>query len=173
MSAYLVEPEHIAEMVKWAFEGPREAHCFHMIERRPVLFEESSILKSIEAATILAKANIASIVARYPNDPDMVESDFVENVLYHTKRIPNRQLSAADIWNMCECLDYQSCEVNGWGLKDAYWIIQGIKNEAGSVMAKQAPIRWSYSIDGWHEHLRKKQDAHNAAYAEHLASSQA
>ena len=172
MSAYLVEPEHIAEIAKWAFEGPREAHCFHMIERRSVLFEEG-IRKSIEAATILAKANIASIEARYPNDPSMLSDNFVEDVIYHTKRIPNRQLSPADIFKMCECLEYQSCEVNGWGLKDAYWVIQGIKNEAASEMAKQATIRWSYSIDGWHQHLREKQDAHNAAYAEHLASSKA
>ena len=173
MSAYLVEPEHIAELVKWAFLGTNDAHCFHMIERRPVLFEERSLPKAIEAAQILAQANIDSIKARYPNDPDMLADNFVEDVLYHTKRMPNRQLSAADIWNMCGCLDYQSCEVSGWALKDAYWIIKGIEAEAGRVMAKQAPISWSYSIDGWCEHMRKKQDAHNAAYAEYVASKEA
>jgi len=173
MSAYLVEPEHIAEIVKWAFDGPNDAHCYNMADRRHVLFEQDGLLKSIEAARILAEANIASIQARYPNDPDMMADNFVENVLHHTKRIPNRQLKAFDIWNMCGCLDYQSCEVSDWHTKDAYWIIKGIKEEAGSMMAKQASIRWSYSVNIWADHKRKKEDAHNAAYAKHLASRKA
>jgi hypothetical protein len=54
-------------------------------------------------------------------------------------------LSAADIWNMCQCLSYQSCEVDNWIETDAYWIIHNIQSVAAREMASNAKIKWSYA----------------------------
>jgi hypothetical protein len=53
-------------------------------------------------------------------------------------------LTPADIYNMCCCLNYQSCEVNDWIESDAYWVIEGIKDAASRKMAGNAKVQWSY-----------------------------
>ena len=39
-------------------------------------------------------------------------------------------LSHADVIRACDCLDYQSCEHDGWERSEAYAILQAIRNRA-------------------------------------------
>lgn len=173
MSAYLVEPEHIAELCKFAWRNTHDAHCVNMVHRR-VILSGSETEKRQTAARILAEANIASIEARYPDSPDMLIDGFVDLVLAELKSQPNLMLGANDIWNMAQCLDYQSCEVEGWADQDAYWIIDGIKNEAGRIMAScNNKISWSYDHDSWRAYIKREREKANARYAEWQASREA
>ena len=166
MSAYLVEPEHIAEICKWAFgRGHRDMpHCVNMVKRSMIKSRYDLPLESFTAAEILAQANIASINARY-NDIDASDAaDYIASVVQLSRQLGKEQLAASDIYNMCQCLDYQSCEVNNWVETDAYWIIRAIMAEASRVMAAGAQVSWSFDKQSWRDLMRKKQDAHNAAF---------
>ena len=45
---------------------------------------------------------------------------------------------------MVRCLEYQSCEVDNWVHTDAYWLLNSIKDKAGSKMSKDANIQWDF-----------------------------
>ena len=95
----------------------------------------------------------------------MLIDGFVDLVLAELKSQPNLMLGAIDIWNMAQCLDYQSCEVKGWADQDAYWIIDGIKNEAGRIMAScNNKISWSYDHDSWRAYIKREREKANARY---------
>jgi len=53
-------------------------------------------------------------------------------------------LKAEDIYNMVRCLEYQSCEVHDWVHTDAYWLLNAIRDMAGSKMSKDAEVQWSF-----------------------------
>lgn len=173
MSAYLVEEEHIAELCKWTFAPQRHAHCWNMVKRRPILSDGETWHKITEAARILAEANVASVKARYPDSPDMLIEDYVDLVVAESKSRANLELDAADIYNMAICLDYQSCEANGWHETDAYWLIKSIQAEAASVMASNAKMKWGYSHDGFAAWKQKKRDEINSKYESYRASQEA
>ena len=176
MSAYLVSPEHIAEMCKWAFNRSSSyrdrPHCWNMVERREIKCGFDKSLEAHTAAEILARANIESIEARYPDSPDMLQDDFMDLVVGLSKKMGRHHLSAADIYNMCLCLNYQSCEVENWVTKDAYWLIKAIMAEASRVMASEAQISWDFDAEHWKTLQRERRDKHNAAWQEHLNQRQ-
>ncbi len=45
---------------------------------------------------------------------------------------------------MCNCLEYQSCEVDNWIETNAYWTIQNIQAVAAKEMASSAKQTWEY-----------------------------
>ena len=75
--------------------------------RREIRCGFDNPLEAHTAAEILARANIESIEARYPNCPDMLQDDFMDLVVGLSRKAGRQDLSAADIYNMCLCLDYQ------------------------------------------------------------------
>jgi hypothetical protein len=156
MSAYLVTPEHIANLVGWATMPRRNLNCYNMQRRRHVFGDERVTRKRL--AEILAEANLASVKARYPDHPDMWRDDYVDDCIRATERAHNGYLTAADIWNMAVCLDYQSCEVGSWSNEDAYWVIRAIKDEASRVMAASARIKWCYDEAEWADMMAKERE---------------
>ena len=176
MSAYLVQPEHIAEMCKWAFNRSSrdKPHCWNMVMGHEIKCGFGNRLEAHTAAEILARGNIESIEARYPDSPDMLQDDFLDLVVGLTRKVGRHDLSAADIYNMCLCLNYQSCEVQNWVSKDAYWLIKAIMAEASRVMASalRAQISWEFDNEEWKALQRKRRDKHNAAWQEHLKQRQ-
>ena len=176
MSAYLVQPEHIAEMCKWAFNRSSsyrdKPHCWNMVMGHEIKCGFGNTLEAHTAAEILARGNIESIEARYPNCPDMLQDDFMDLVVGLSRKVGRHHLSAADIYNMCLCLNYQSCEVKDWVSKDAYWLIKAIMAEASRVMASGAQISWEFDSEQWEALQREKRDKQNAAFREHLKQRQ-
>ena len=178
MSAYLVSPEHIAEMCKWAFNRSSshrdKPYCWNMVMRHEIKCGFGNPLEAHTAAEILARGNIESIEARYPNCPDMLQDDFMDLVVGLSRKAGRQHLSAADIYNMCLCLDYQSCEVDNWVSKDAYWLIRAIMAKASRCMATalRAQISWEYNNEEWEILQRNRRDKHNAAWQEHLKQRQ-
>lgn len=136
MSAYLVNPNHINQIVSWAKQPGRTINSYNPLtkKRLPETAEDM--------AKCLAMANLLSVRARYE------DADYFNNYLYDVTDIVGKgkdyRLTAADIYNMCCCLSYQSCEVDDWIKTDAYWLIHNIKSTAGREMASNANQKWEY-----------------------------
>ena len=148
MSAFLVNANHIAEIVKFA-ENNRFDHAYNCATQTPIDTDPKKLV------ALLAQANIDSLVARYGEDPKDYDG-FVEDCLadleYSTdgasivlfSKGGHSQLGAGDIYNMVTCWDYQSCEVDNWTGTDAYWIGVRIKDLAARKLAENANVKWEY-----------------------------
>ena len=153
MSAYLVEPQHLTEIVKWA-SNPQQgnlSHVYNQITKKEIDCDAESLIE------ILSLANIQSLVARYGwNQSEVEYEDFVDKcksiLKYSTDGasvslltgVGCCDLKAEDIYNMVRCLEYQSCEVHDWVHTDAYWLLNAIRDMAGSKMSKDAEVQWSF-----------------------------
>jgi len=151
MSAYLVEPQHITEIVKWA-SNPQQggvSYCYNLITKEQIDCDPKQMVMT------LAQANIDSLVARYEDDPNKHQSifqDCLDILQYSTDGasvslltgVGSCDLKADDIYNMVRCLEYQSCEVDNWVETDAYWLLNAIRDMAGSKMSKDANVSWSF-----------------------------
>jgi len=73
MSAYLVAPEQISEMVKWAVSRRHKCYYYNLFTKKEIDTDPENLVK------ILAKANVDSINARY-NEQDN-SADFVADCL--------------------------------------------------------------------------------------------
>ena len=149
MSAFLVNANHIAEIVKFA-ENNRFDHAYNCATQTPIDTDPKKLV------ALLAQANIDSLVARYGEDPKDFDG-FIEECLANLKWSTDGvgqslltgvgvcQLDAGDIYNMVTCWDYQSCEVDNWTETDAYWVGIRIKDIASRKLAENASVRWAYS----------------------------
>ena len=141
MSAYLVKPEHIRQLVYWAKQPCRHLNRYNIYTKR-VLPETT-----FKMAQCLAMANIFSVKARYGDkdyNDDVCMEYLTDVTLYLDKYKLDHKLTAADIYNMCRCLSYQCCEVDDWLQTDAYWLISHIESEAARIMASNAKQKWEY-----------------------------
>ena len=152
MSAYLVEPQHMTEIVKWA-SNPQQgnlSHVYNQITKKEIDCDAESLIE------ILSLANIQSLVARYGEQAEVEYEGYVDKcksiLKYSTDGasvslltgVGSCDLKAEDIYNMVRCLEYQSCEVNDWVHTDAYWLLNAIRDMAGSKMSKDAEVQWSF-----------------------------
>jgi hypothetical protein len=151
MSAFLVEPQQITEIVKWACEPSQGAvnYAYNCVTKEQISCEPKNMVK------LLAQANIDSLVARYgDSEEDYVGyvQDCLDILPYSTDGICISlysgvgvcQLEAKDIYNMLSCWDYQSCEVDNWYDTDAYWLGQYISDACARKMAKDAVVTWNF-----------------------------
>jgi len=151
MSAFIVNPEHIAALV--AYTQMPLMHCYNIHTKQEI----NNTPKNF--CTVLAKANVDSVDAKYGHNNEHYSAEYLE----HLMLFPNEcfaelqkfksmmgfygvpELTAADIYNMAQCLEYQCCEVDNWTHTDAYWLIHAIKNSAALQMAKNAKVKWEYT----------------------------
>ena len=151
MSAYLVEPQHITKIVKWASNQQQGgvSHCYNLITKEQIDCDPKQMVMT------LAKANIDSLVARYDDEPNKhqrIFQDCLDILQYSTDGasvslltgVGSCDLKADDIYNMVRCLEYQSCEVDNWVETDAYWLLNAIRDMAGSKLSKDAKVSWSF-----------------------------
>lgn len=156
MSAYLVPEKQIAVISKWYFTNTKlsDRHCYNPITNTSIKPKSSE-----ELARVLATANILSINARYSEDVDPTDSQYIEDCMIDAKiktigggmmiiHDSDMDIDAASVWNLCCNLDYQSCEVDDWVESDAYWLIRMIKDRAAEkgMNTHSAKMTW-----GWDE----------------------
>ena len=154
MSAYLVDPQHLTEIVKWASNRQQGnlGYVYNQVTKtgKEINCDAESLIE------ILSLANIQSLVARYGEQAEAQYEGYVNQckslLKYSTDGasvslltgVGSSDLKAEDIYNMVRCLEYQSCEVNDWVHTDAYWLLNAIRNIAGSKMSKDAEVRWNF-----------------------------
>lgn len=114
MSAFIVNPKHIATLVEWAVD--------------------KGILSNPYAAKdTLAMANIRSVASRYDLTLDqackdsagMSMSEYLDCVEFLTPGV--KKVSNAQILKACDCLEYQACEWSLWEESAAKYIIECIR----------------------------------------------
>jgi hypothetical protein len=162
MSAFLVEPQHIAEIVKWANRDEMGNYAYNCFTKSKIDCEPKNMIR------LLAQANIDSLIARYGDtwpkeDFEGYVQDCLDILPYATDGIGESlldgvgycQLQAKDIYNMLCCWDYQSCEVDNWFETDAYWLHVYLKDACARKMAKDAEITWSFNPKFTPDQLRE------------------
>ena len=164
MSAFIVNPKHIAALAAFTIQPSNYFYCYNMHTKK-VLFDFSSPgvanIKKFHhvkwIAKMLAEANVKSV---YELDTSKIwcekyKAEYLENLMLFPadciKALEklgtnghNYYLSDADVYNMACCLNYQSCEVENWMHTDAYWIIKAIKDHAAKGMASDAKVKWEW-----------------------------
>jgi hypothetical protein len=78
--------------------------------------------------SILDKANVRSLDARYPNDSNYTlspDSATANKLLNYFECNP---LTPGEMFKAINCLEYQSCEFDGWLESDAYNLLRIIRN---------------------------------------------
>ena len=136
MSAFLVTPEHISEIVKYA-KKKEFRYAYNCFTKEQIDCDPKNMVK------LMAQANIDSLVARYGDDPKDY-SNYVDECLDSFSTLGRADLGSDDIYNMLACWNYQACEVDNWFETDAYWLGVYLKDFAAKKMATNANVQWSY-----------------------------
>ncbi len=97
----------------------------------------------------LVTANMLSLSARYPDDAepseswfDMTRADFISQAKQDAKRAWN--IDAITILKACDCLEYQSCEYDGWYQSTAYKIVSEIRKTAIKLLPTYSDAQWEF-----------------------------
>tara|TARA_R110000744_G_scaffold96279_2_gene186061 strand:+ start:172 stop:648 length:477 start_codon:yes stop_codon:yes gene_type:complete len=157
MSAFLVNETHIAELVKAYFKlDPRDSRTWF----NPSTGEKINIAinrfdsEPLAIAFFLAWGNIDSLRARYGDDylavdKDFSASDYCAGVVQATRNNKTAELSLAELIKMCDCLKYQSCEVDDYSCSDQFHILERIKDCFVYKLVDQSlndgDVKWEYA----------------------------
>ena len=117
MSAYLVNPETIATIAKYAFDTKAVQYgiCYAIKQKLDGLDK---------VVDVLAKANQDSVACRYDDKPDPVEdAKYIMACKLIAGKAGYRQTDNAEMAKTLNCLEYQSCERDDWFESDAYKIL--------------------------------------------------
>jgi hypothetical protein len=153
MSAYLVNKNHIAELVK-SYYRLEDYHrtwinCStgEKVQIDANKFEE----EKLAIAFFLAWANIESLIERYGKESEMTNfnsSRYCADVVLATKDNKDANLSLAELIKMCDCLAYQSCDVDGYNNSDQYFMLERIKDCFVRKLVDQSlnedDVQWEY-----------------------------
>lgn len=137
MSAFLVTPEHISEIVKYA-KKKEFIYAYNYFTKQEIDCDPKNMVK------LMAQANIDSLIARYGDDPKDY-SNYVDECLNSFSTLGRADLGSDDIYNMLMCWEYQSCEVDNWHETDAFWLHIYLKDWVAKKMATNASVNWSYN----------------------------
>lgn len=136
MSAYLVAPEHIGALAAFVARKDKSGYGAYVVSSWAT---GNSLETARNVAHQLALENIRSVSIRYPNDGDgerpgveMLDADFCKAAADYAQRyyFEPPPLKPLDIYKMCGCYAYQSCESDNWQQTQAHEQIEAIKNEA-------------------------------------------
>lgn len=137
MSAFLVAPEHIQQLVLFSHgRVGRDALTWMGYA------DEGD--RDEKLASLLALANLRSMRHRYPNDPSMSAAD---DEAYIRACVPvvfhMCQLTPVQVLKAIGCLDYQSCEVPDWRDTLACRALEALKDAAISMLPGWNEAAWA------------------------------
>lgn len=102
------------------------------------------------AGQILVSENVKSVHDRYPgDDPDLGELPGPVDAYYMGPYVyadPGRALPPAELFASIDCLDYQSCEHDGWRRSEAFAFLEALRNRACRFIPASA--RWTLEESG-------------------------
>ena len=124
MSAFIVSDYHINAIVSYGVK--REAQFY----TKNVGWERFNPDTAQVMAALLYRANVCSVNSRY--------GERKRATGFRYQRVDVSGLTAADIINACDCLDYQSGEVKTWERSRARRALQAIRESAIEVLASSS-----------------------------------
>ena len=152
MSSFIVEPQHIAELVKHFQDLPHKPTWFYNNSEKEEIKFRGKLKQDEEISVLLGCANLKSYNARYPQyklEDATEDKNWLEEIIELTRTPKNYNLSYAELINMCRCLNYQSCDYKFYEHTNASYILDTIKDAFVSQWASQETeednkISWSY-----------------------------
>ena len=145
MSAYVVKADHIAQLV---LHSKKHQDCPHWYNRvagdRIDLDVDSFENAEIALGFFLAWANCRSVDFRYPSEVNSkVNAVYANEVVQKIKSRKLRDLELFELIKMCDCLEYQCCEVEDYYSTDQHFLISRIKDIFVEALVKQSEQRSS------------------------------
>lgn len=126
MSAFIVNPNHISALVRWACRARVSVFYGNPSCRLHIAGNEQ------ETCDILLAENVASYNYRYK---ETVE----EQMVYDPCATSLRPI---DVIKACHCLEYQSCEHDGWEASTAKAILSSIEGAASRALPGYDDAPW-------------------------------
>jgi hypothetical protein len=133
MSAWICSDFHINALVTWA-----AAHG--------VKYTFGGVTKTVsgnesETASLLYIGNVESVNSRYGEDTDSTG-------FRYSRKLGAEDLDPVVVIKACNCLSYQSCEINGWEERIAYQIIEEITRKAATMVCgyDRAQVRYGSAL---------------------------
>jgi hypothetical protein len=142
MSAFIVGHDHINALLTWAVDNQvtyDPGFCNRLaIDRR----------NAEEIGRILLHENEVSVQYRYPQDaPEDLPGTIGERAETYVFRACGARLSPVAVIKAVHCLEYQSCEHDGWRASVAFSICQDIKEAATYTLPGYDAADWEVCAD--------------------------
>lgn len=155
MSAYLCQDElfmalaclgagkkHGDFKINPAYFSPSQLEKSHIKPKQIVLHGEK-----FDPERQIAIANFYAEVLKYENHLSLNSryGDSLENIVLFEKplrRIPPLKLSPAQLFKMCSCLEYQSCEHEEYYDSFAYILLKRVRNTIPSLLPDYENAEW-------------------------------
>lgn len=151
MSAYIVSKKHVVFLVtQAALQRYRHgAHAFSWYWGNPGQRGElapGDFERAARVAGMLWAENVRSVSARYPGDktnelPGPVGEDFV--ILPSDFEAFPPAAEPVAVLKAINCLDYQSCEHDGWKNSEAFAFLEALKSAAIAALPGYYGAKWS------------------------------
>lgn len=133
MSAYVVSDDHINALVTWAANiGPSQRGASYSYNESARVYFAGNEERS---AAILYTANVESVNDRYADEAVSVGFKFKPYAKWTT-------LTPVVILKLCDCFDYQACEVKMYRNTIAAQMIEGIRSHAIGLLADYDAAPW-------------------------------
>jgi hypothetical protein len=161
MSAFVVDKKHIDLMVCAAEHYGRQGYQGSKMQWWQVdedgeyagwryLYanedERDEYYTPSQLGQILVNENIASVVGRYPDcDADMGDLPGPCDAYYmgpYVYENPGRVLSPGEVFRAIDCLDYQSCEHDGWRKSEAFAFLTSFRQSVCRFVADAESAAW-------------------------------
>lgn len=126
MSAFIVNPNHISALVRWACRVRVNVFYGTPSRRLDIAGNEQ------EACDILLAENVVSFNYRYD---ETVEATMVYDAFATSLR-------AIDVIKACHCLEYQSCEHPQWETSTAKAIVTAIEDASTRALPGYDDAPW-------------------------------
>ena len=139
MSAYVVNPEHIGQLVLWYLQNKGPIHNSIVHDGKDIFLDAKDLVLH------LANANQESFCYKYKEPRD---NGYCGDIWQYQKLVRYKvKIKAADAYKMAICLRYQSCEYPGYKKSAAARLLDMIQDCAGRKLAKDADVSWEYHDD--------------------------
>ena len=152
MSAYVVNADHVAQLVLHA-KNLIKGSWFNPITKDYIDLDVDSFEnEEIALGFFLAWANCKSVDYRYGKDDPKETAQHVDDVVQAIRSRKMRELELFELIKMCDCLEYQCCEVENYYSTDQHFLISRIKDIFVDALVKQCkqrsskenPTRWEF-----------------------------
>lgn len=141
MSAYLVNPSHLGQLVLWYLQNKSPGVNSIVHDGKDIFLDAKDLVLH------LGVANMDSVCYRYKQVRDNRKDSYCGDVWKYMKQVRyGCKISAADAYKMAGCLRYQSCEHPWYKGSAAEKLLDMIQDKAGHVLAAKSDV-WEYEDD--------------------------
>jgi hypothetical protein len=142
MSAFIVDHDHIDALISFMHHFRHELISQTTLQRLGVEFDPNELHETIIGRILLAE-NEKSVLHRYPGDTlDNAPGKIGERSTNYNFREFYPALTPVQAIKACHCLEYQSCEHDGWQQSPAFRILQAIERAAIRMLPGYEEAPW-------------------------------